>query len=93
LKIPDGYKIPAHWHPKAENLTVIQGVFYLGTGDRLDPSKGTPLKAGDFSMMPGGMHHFAWSRGETVVQAHGMGPFQMNYVDPKDDPSKGAKTK
>jgi hypothetical protein len=91
LKIPDGYKIAAHWHPKTENLTVIQGTFYLGTGDKLDPSKGTPLKAGDFSTMPGGMHHYAWSQGETIVQAHGMGPFQMNYVDPTDDPSKPAK--
>src|SRR5262245_31875478 len=91
LKIPDGYKIPAHWHPKAENLTVIQGTFYIGTGDKLDPSKGTPMNAGDSPLMPGGMHPFAWSQGETIVQAHGMGPFQMNYVDPKDDPSKAAK--
>jgi anti-sigma factor ChrR (cupin superfamily) len=91
LKVPDGYKIPAHWHPKAENLTVLQGTFYLGTGDKLDESKGSPLEAGDFSMMPARMHHFAWCKGETIVQAHGMGPFQLIYVEPKDDPSKTAK--
>jgi len=32
LKMPDGYKIAPHWHPKRENVTVISGNFKVGMG-------------------------------------------------------------
>ena len=34
------------------------------------------------------MRHFAWAKGDTVLQLHGMGPWQINYVNPADDPRK-----
>ena len=37
------------------------------------------------------MQQFAWVTGETVIQVTGMGPFDITYVDPKDDPSGVAK--
>jgi hypothetical protein len=91
LKTPDGYKVPAHWHPTAEHLTTISGTFNLGTGDKLDETKTTAMAAGAFASMPAKMHHFAWCKGETEVQVSGMGPFQLNYVNPADDPSKTKK--
>jgi hypothetical protein len=91
LKAGDGYKVAAHWHPAAENLTVISGTFYLGTGDKLDEAKGTAMTAGAFASMPARMHHFAWFKGDTEVQVHGMGPFQLTYVNPADDPTQGKK--
>jgi len=42
--------------------------------------------------MPGGMRHFAWSEGETVIEVFSLGPFDITYVDPKDDPAKAAKS-
>src|SRR5438876_6550076 len=39
LKMPDGYKIPPHWHPKRENVTVISGNFKVGMGDSWDDGK------------------------------------------------------
>ncbi len=33
------------------------------------------------------MHHYGMAVGETVVQVHGAAPFQINYVNPSDDPS------
>src|SRR6266581_9303966 len=33
LKMPNGYRIPPHWHPKRENVTVISGSFNVGMGD------------------------------------------------------------
>ena len=30
LKMPDGYKIAPHWHPKRENVTVISGTLRWG---------------------------------------------------------------
>jgi hypothetical protein len=91
LKGPDGYKVEAHWHPTAEQLTVISGTFYLGTGDKLDETKGTAMGSGAFATMPAKMHHFAWMKGDTEVQVHGMGPFQLIYVNAADDPSKAKK--
>jgi hypothetical protein len=87
-KFPDGYKVPPHWHPTDENVTVIQGTFNLGMGDKLDQSETKALPAGGFAMMPKHMHHFAWATGETIVQIHGTGPFAITYVNPADDPRK-----
>jgi hypothetical protein len=30
-------------------------------------------------------------RGDTVVQLHGVGPWQINYLNPADDPRKKPK--
>lgn len=88
LKAPDGYKVAAHWHPTDENLTIISGEFHLGTGDKMDEAQAKAMTAGSFSLMPARMHHYAWTKGETVVQVHGMGPFKLIYVNPADDPTK-----
>jgi len=34
------------------------------------------------------MKHFAWAKGETVIQLHGIGPWKIEYVSPADDPRK-----
>lgn len=39
LRFPANYKIPAHWHPTVERVTVISGTFHMGIGDKLDPAK------------------------------------------------------
>jgi len=38
LMFPAGYRFPVHWHPGAENLTVVSGTFQLGMGNtRIGP--------------------------------------------------------
>jgi hypothetical protein len=91
-KMPDGYTIPPHWHSTIENVTVLTGTFNVGMGDKLDKSKGLPLTSGGFFSAPPRMSHFAWTTGETVVEVTGIGPLDFKYVDPKDDPSRSAKT-
>jgi hypothetical protein len=39
LKFPANYKIPAHWHPAIEHVTVISGSLNLGMGDKLEEAK------------------------------------------------------
>jgi hypothetical protein len=90
LKMPDGYKIMPHWHPTTENVTVISGMFHLGAGEKFDATKGMDMPAGSYGFVGPHMNHYAWATGETVVQVHGMGPFQLTYVNPADDPSKAA---
>jgi quercetin dioxygenase-like cupin family protein len=86
LQLPDGFIIQPHWHPAVEHVTVISGTFNIGMGEKLDTSAGHALPVGAFAFMPPGMRHFAWTKGETVLQIHGMGPWKINYVNPSDDP-------
>jgi quercetin dioxygenase-like cupin family protein len=90
LQIPKGYRIPPHWHPAFEHVTVISGAFHMGLGDTFDASKGHRIGAGGFTWMAPGTRHFAWVEEETVVQVHGMGPWQLYYVNPADDPRNAA---
>jgi hypothetical protein len=90
-KLPDGYKVPPHWHPSDENVTVLKGVLGMGMGETFNKAAGTELPAGSFARMPKGVRHFAWAKGETVIQVHGIGPFDIHYVDPGDDPRKKSR--
>lgn len=86
LRLPDGLRMPAHWHTMDEDVTVLSGHFRMGTGDRLDEASLKDLPVGSFITIPGKMRHFAISKGETVVQLNNPGPFDIHYVDPRDDP-------
>ena len=86
LKMPAGYKIPAHHHPTDEYVTVVSGDFSLGMGDKLDPAKSAKLTPGGFAKAGAKMNHFAYSTGGAVVQVSAEGPFAMTYVNPADDP-------
>jgi anti-sigma factor ChrR (cupin superfamily) len=88
LNLPADYKIPAHWHPAIEHVTVLSGTFNLGMGDKLDPTKTTALPAGSMAIMQPKTTHFAWTKEETMVQVHGVGPWAVTDVDPADDPRK-----
>ena len=88
IRVPDGYKIPPHTHPKVEHVTVISGTFNFGMGEKFDQGATKEMPAGTFGFWPAGMKHFAWARGETVVQLHGIGPWSIEYLDPADDPRK-----
>jgi quercetin dioxygenase-like cupin family protein len=88
LWLPDGFKISPHWHPAVEHVTVVSGEFNIGSGETFDASQGNRLPAGAFAFMPAQMRHFAWAKGDTVLQLHGVGPWQINYVNPADDPRK-----
>lgn len=88
LKMPAGYKVAPHWHPKRENVTVISGSLKVGMGDKFDASKMNAFAAGSFAYLDPDMHHYVMASGPTVVQVHGMSPLQFNYVNAADDPSK-----
>ena len=86
LKFPAGYEIPPHRHPKEEHVTVISGGFGMAMGEKHDRDAAPLFEPGTFVRIPTGEAHFAWTDEETVVQINAMGPFGVEYVDPKDDP-------
>lgn len=80
LKYVDGSKIPPHWHPIDEQVTVISGTFFMGQGEKFDEGAAHEMKAGSYALMPKEVRHFAWVKGETVIQIHGIGPFKTFWV-------------
>lgn len=88
IKSPAGAKVAPHFHPGDEHITVLSGTFAVGMGDVFDAKKLTIMPQGSYALMPREMHHFAQSKTATVVQVHGMGPFQVTFVNPADDPRK-----
>ena len=88
LRLPGDYRIPAHYHSAIEHVTVISGTFNMGTGDKLDTTATRALGPGSVAIMPPGTRHFGWTKEETVVQVHGVGPWTVTYVNPAEDPRK-----
>jgi quercetin dioxygenase-like cupin family protein len=84
LKMPDGYVIPAHFHPNPENLTVLAGTFMLGHGATPDNASLKDHVPGDYLFIPAKSPHFGRVSGETVVQLHGMGPFAITLAQPTE---------
>ena len=80
LQFPAGYRFPAHWHPNAENMTVLSGELLLGMGDREDSAKLMSYKPGTFMYIPGKVPHFGGAKGMTVIQLHGQSPFKIELA-------------
>ena len=92
LQFPDGYHIPPHTHPKTERVTVISGTMFLATGENLDRNAAKTLPAGTYGFWSAGMKHAAWFENGSVIQLHGIGPWQINYLNPADDPRNAKKS-
>ncbi|HLF85827.1 MAG TPA: cupin domain-containing protein, partial [Nitrospiria bacterium] len=71
-----------------EHVTVISGIFNLGIGDKFESEKANALNPGSIAIMPPGMNMFAYTKEETIVQVHGIGPWGLTYLNPEDDPRK-----
>jgi ketosteroid isomerase-like protein/quercetin dioxygenase-like cupin family protein len=90
-QVPAGYKVPPHWHPGVENLTILSGTVALGMGETFDEKAMTEIPVGGYASLPAGMRHSFLAKTAATFQVHGMGPFVVNYVNPADDPSKQQK--
>ena len=77
-----GYITLPHTHLIDENITVVHGSWSLGMGRRFDRSALKPMDLGTFGIAPKNMEHFAWSKTETILQIHGIGPFSSTVVEP-----------
>ncbi|HEY2378191.1 MAG TPA: cupin domain-containing protein [Gemmatimonadaceae bacterium] len=87
LRFPNGYILPPHRHPTDEHVTVLRGTFLVGIGEDFSENALVALKEDSFITAPANTAHFASARGMTEVQVHAIGPFQLTYVHPQDDPT------
>lgn len=86
LKLPDGYVIAPHTHPRPEIVTIISGTLHLGTGEEIDEETEQRLEQGSFFGFEPGMTHYVHAEGETVIQLNSTGPWAIEYVNEEDDP-------
>ena len=84
IRCADGTKIPAHWHPGDESVTVLKGTFLLGTGETFDETKLQTMNVGNFTVIPKEMRHFGLAKGDFILQVDGVGPFKNNWVNPSE---------
>jgi quercetin dioxygenase-like cupin family protein len=88
VSLPKGFRIMPHVHGSPERVTVISGTYALGLGSQFDASKLRDLPAGSYAYTPDKVRHFAMAKSACVIQIHGVGPWSIEYLNPKDDPRK-----
>jgi quercetin dioxygenase-like cupin family protein len=94
VKLPRNFTIAPHTHLVTERVTVLKGMLSFGHGARLDRASATRVKAGGLVLIPADHDHYAFTTNEeTVIALNGVGPWEIVYVDPKDDPRPVAATK
>lgn len=82
VKIPAGKRVLAHTHSHDEIVTVIEGTWCLGEGERFDAAKLKEYPAGSFIVIPAGLPHFvAAEKGSVIVQLSGTGKFGTDYLE------------
>jgi quercetin dioxygenase-like cupin family protein len=86
LSMPNGYRIPPHYHPSYEHVEVREGTLLVGMGDRIDPKQTRALTVGDSATAPAGMHHWSITKGRTVLAVTFNGPYTITYVRAEDAP-------
>ena len=86
LSMPDGYRMPPHFHPTDEHVEVKQGTLLIGMGDRLDIKKTIPVAVADTGTAPAGVHHYSVAKGATVVAVTFIGPYTITYVNAYEVP-------
>jgi hypothetical protein len=84
VKFPPYYKLPAHWHPKDERVTVIEGAVYVGFGETMDTTAAQKFSQGAYYVNPVESHHYVFTQTEGVVmQITGNGPWGITYIEEK----------
>lgn len=78
--ISANFKLPAQRHIATENLTVIKGTQNFGKGDKLDEAKNTVIKQGGFVSIPSFVSHYAFTKGECIIEVHSVAPFLIKAI-------------
>lgn len=93
FRMPGGYWIHPHRHPVDARIRVISGTFLVGMGARLDSTKVEVLPSGSETNVRTGMVHFEGTRGETVIEISGEGPWGITFLDPSRNPAETSTTR
>jgi quercetin dioxygenase-like cupin family protein len=82
IRFPAGASSRPHSHSTDRFITVIQGTWYAGRGDKHDMNDTVAIKAGGFMKHPAGAVHFDGAKDEAViVEIRGMGPMKTTSAN------------
>jgi quercetin dioxygenase-like cupin family protein len=82
---PHHFSMP-HWHNTDRHIVVLKGTWYMGVGEKFDPSTAVAIPRGSYVKHPAGAVHWDGAKNEEVVlQIIGEGPVTTDLVD-KDKP-------
>lgn len=86
VKVPANYMIPPNWQTSTVYITVLSGRYHIGIGDKFNPKNGKTLPSTGSVIVPAGAHLYFWSTNGALLEVHGIGPWNIHYVNPSDDP-------
>jgi quercetin dioxygenase-like cupin family protein len=87
IKVPAGYKVPPHYHPTDEHVTVLQGSMTFGMGGTMNGETDTTVGVGGYFVANARMFHYAHTSTGAIIQIDLVGPLAITYVNPADDPT------
>ena len=93
MLLPAKYRIPFHWHTQSEQLTVLSGELFVANDATYNKKYARAVKPGGFLYLPAKAQQYTFTKKSTIVEIYGTGPFDVNYVDPNNDPAKWEQAK
>jgi mannose-6-phosphate isomerase-like protein (cupin superfamily) len=90
IDMPPDYAIRPHHHPTVEEVRLLEGTLHLGHGPKWDEKAMKEVAPDQPVTIPAKQPHFVHAATRAVVEVQSTGPFQVTYVDPKDDPRTGS---
>lgn len=88
-RMPAGTRLPAHRHPDARWVTVLEGTYRSAVGERFDVDSATEYPRGSFYVTAPNAPHYSYAVTDVIVQEQGVGPTGIAYVHSEDDPRHG----
>jgi hypothetical protein len=81
--LPGNMRRP-HFHPNDRVFVVIEGTWWLGSGEKYDPNSTVPVPAGTFVVHHAGEIHYDGAKdAPVVIQVMGMGPNTSTAAEKK----------
>ena len=81
FRLPGGFAMPPHTHPKDERVTVISGKMAVAFGASATRRDAREFVPGDYYVNARGAIHHVWADETSVIQITGLGPWQADFVD------------
>ena len=79
-----GHRLMPHTHPDDRTITVLEGTYWTGLGERWNESALAAFPRGSFFVVPAGVPHFsAVLEGEAEIQESGWGPSRNDMLSQK----------
>jgi uncharacterized RmlC-like cupin family protein len=82
MRVPAGTRLPPHWHPRDERVTILSGTARVGFGERFDEDTMATFGPGSFYLNPARSHHYVWIVEDTEMQLTGTGPWELHLLEP-----------